>query len=190
MNLLALMYILSLVPLSTTLPTRETQEASQFKYPWLNMTLSNLESVCRKRGGDELYTCTLKFDLYDPNTEGVVDVNGAHCGAAWQWNGITPDHGPDNNYPSTGVLCWSGGSNTFQFRVAEFRSASSFELYVSHLYSDTRFLKPPYDGRKALVNIVIPKAHPIPPMAPYVPPVDQFEFIATATISKRTDGLS
>ncbi|CCF35493.1 hypothetical protein CH063_07266 [Colletotrichum higginsianum] len=167
MKLLAFMYILSLAPLSTTLPTPETQEASQSKYPWLNMTLSNLESVCRKKGGDELYTCTLKceldtisdenlipsryprrcrvaltlnpsVDLYDPNTEGVVDVNGAHCGAAWQWNGITPDHGPDNNYPSTGVLCWSGGSNTFQFRVAEFRSASSFELYVSHLYSDTR----------------------------------------------------
>lgn len=56
--------------------------------------------------------------------------------------------------------------------------------------NENSFLKPPYDGRKALVNIIIPKAHPIPPMAPYVPPVDQFEFIATATISKRTDGLS
>ncbi|KZL83785.1 hypothetical protein CI238_08185 [Colletotrichum incanum] len=182
--------VMSLASLGAALPTLGTQEVSQFKYPWLNMTLSNLESVCRREEENILYTCTLEFDLYDPNTEGVVEVNGAHCSAAWQWDGITPGHGSNNNYPNTGVLCWSGGSNVFQFRVAEFRSALRFELYVSHMYRDTRFFKPPYDGRKALVNIVIPEAHPLPPVAPYVPPVDQFVFIATATISRRTDGLS
>ncbi|GJC86564.1 hypothetical protein ColLi_09402 [Colletotrichum liriopes] len=190
MKFLAFSPVLSLTSIVAALPTLETQEVSQFKYPWLNMTLSNLKSVCRREEGKNLYTCTLEFDLYDPNTEGVVEVNGAHCGAAWEWDGITPEHGSNNSYPSTGVLCWSGGSNAFQFRVAEFRSASRFELYVSHLYRDTRFFKPPYDGRKALVNIIIPEAHPLPPVAPYVPPVDQFVFIATATISRRTDGLS
>ncbi|KAK1987021.1 hypothetical protein LZ30DRAFT_616398 [Colletotrichum cereale] len=190
MRLLTFSPMLSLLSLGATLPTLETQEVSQFKYPWLNMTLSNLECVCHREERSELYTCTLKFDLYDPNTEGIVEVNGAHCGAAWDWDGITPNHGPNNTYPSTGVLCWRGGSNAFHFRVAEFRSASRFELYVSHLYRDTRFFKPPYDGRKALVKIAIPEAHPHPPIAPYVPPVNQFEFIATATISRRTDGLS
>ncbi|GKT73090.1 EC30 protein [Colletotrichum tofieldiae] len=138
MKFLAFSPVLSLTSLVAALPTPETQEVSLFKYPWLNMTLSNLKSVCRREEGKNLYTCTLEFDLYDPNTEGVVEVNGAHCGAAWEWDGITPEHGSNNNYPSTGVLCWSGGSNAFQFRVAEFRSASRFELYVSHLYRDTR----------------------------------------------------
>ncbi|WYZ40510.1 hypothetical protein EsH8_IV_000851 [Colletotrichum jinshuiense] len=172
------------------LPTLEIQEAARFKYPWLNMTLSNLECVCHRKEGEALYSCTIKFDFYDYNTEGVVNVNGAHCSATWAWDGMTPDHGPNNNYPSNYDICWGAGSDAFTFRVVEFRSASNFELYVNHLYKDSRFFKPPFDGRKATVNINIPEAHPVPPMAPYVPPVNPFEFIATATISRRTDGLS
>ncbi|KAF4783363.1 hypothetical protein HER10_EVM0009203 [Colletotrichum scovillei] len=190
MRFLRLFPLLSLHSFVSALPVLEAQEAAKFRYPWKDFTLSNLESVCRKQDGDQRYTCNLKFDVYDFNTEDVVEVSGAHCGAAWQWDGITPNQGPDNNYPSNGVLCWSAGSDAFQFRVAKFRSASNFELYINHFYRDTRYFKPPYDGRKALVNIVIPDAHPLPPVAPYVPPVNQFEFIATATISRRTDGLS
>ncbi|OHF02618.1 hypothetical protein CORC01_02014 [Colletotrichum orchidophilum] len=188
MTFFALFQLVSLVFLAAALPVTETTEAAKFQYPWKNFALSNLESICRKLDGGERYTCTLKFDVYDFNTEGVVEVSGANCGAAWQWDGITPNQGPDNNYPSDGVLCWSAGSDAFQFRVAKFRSASNFEIYVNHFYRDMRYFKPPYDGRKALVNIIIPDAHPLPPLSPYVPPVNQFEFIATATISRRTDG--
>ncbi|TEA16753.1 hypothetical protein C8034_v000928 [Colletotrichum sidae] len=172
------------------MPALTLLEASQFKYPWLNMDFSNLESVCQSSNSSTLYSCTLKFDFYDHNTEGVVDNSGAHCSATWEWDGITPDNGPENNFPSNGAICFGSETNIFTFRVMEFQSASKFELAVSHLYKDTRFFSPPYDGRKAIVQIKIPDAHPQPPIAPFVPPVDQFEFIATATISKRTDGLS
>ncbi|KXH66946.1 hypothetical protein CSAL01_02317 [Colletotrichum salicis] len=129
MGFLTLFPLLSLLSLVTALPVLETQEAAKFRYPWKDFTLSNLESVCRKQNGDERYTCTIKY---------VVEVSGAHCGTAWQWDGVTPNQGPDNNYPSNGVLCWSAGSDAFQFRVARFRSASNFELYINHFYRDTR----------------------------------------------------
>ncbi|KAF9871679.1 hypothetical protein CkaCkLH20_10877 [Colletotrichum karsti] len=177
----------------TALPTSDSDihlAASHFKYPWLNMTLSNLEAVCQRPEDSALYNCTVQFDFYDFNTEGVVDVNGAHCNATWQWDGITPDNGPDNDFPSNGAVCWSAASNAFMFKVVEFRSASNFMMSVSHLYRDTRYFNFPWDGRKAIVEIKIPDNHPSPPYAPYMPPVNQFEFIATATISKRTDGLS
>ncbi|KAI3536829.1 hypothetical protein CSPX01_10529 [Colletotrichum filicis] len=209
MRFLRLFPLLSLHSFVSALPVLEAQEAAKFRYPWKDFTLSNLDNQVRliiktvpaQRLAWTGATHSFKtnfwggrlpylVDVYDFNTEDVVEVSGAHCGTAWQWDGITPNQGPDNNYPSTGVLCWSAGSDAFQFRVAKFRSASNFELYVNHFYRDTRYFKPPYDGRKALVNIVIPDAHPLPPVAPYVPPVNQFEFIATATISRRTDGLS
>ncbi|KAL0931696.1 uncharacterized protein CTRU02_212649 [Colletotrichum truncatum] len=154
------------------------------------MTLNNLESICHRKDGASLYSCTIQFDFYDYNTEGVVDVSGARCNATWQWDGITHENGPKNGFPSNNAICWSTPTNIFMFKVVEFRSASNFEIYVSHLYQDSRFFQPPWNGRKAMVEIKIPDAHPIPPFAPFVPPVDQFEFIATATISKRTDGLS
>ncbi|OLN86510.1 hypothetical protein CCHL11_10274 [Colletotrichum chlorophyti] len=190
MKILAIVNILSILPFISALPAPDTQEAARFVYPWLNMTLNNLESICRPKSGS-LYSCTIKFDFSDPNTEGVADVNGAPCEASWEWDGINPDHGPRNNFPKDYTVCCGGSiPEAFQFKVEEFRSASRFELFVSHWYKDTRFFRPPYQGRKAVVNIKIPDEHPAPPRAPYVPPVDQFEWIATATVSRRTDGLS
>ncbi|KAF6844923.1 hypothetical protein CMUS01_00589 [Colletotrichum musicola] len=182
--------ILSLITLIAAMPAITPEQASHYKYPWKNMTLSNLELVCARAGDNELYTCSLKFDFYDYNTEGVIDVNGAHCSTAWEWDGITPYHGPNNNFPNNYADCWSARGNIFMLKVVEFRSASQFEIYVSHLWTDPRFFTPPQNSRKAMVEIKIPDAHPSPPLAPYVPEVNQFKFIATATISRRTDGLS
>ncbi|KAF4821536.1 hypothetical protein CGCSCA5_v003069 [Colletotrichum siamense] len=196
MKSLFFLSMLSVIPLVASLPMaleddeKIHQEASRFRYPWLNMTLSNLATVCQKTETSDMYNCTLEFDFYDYNTEGVVDVNGAHCNATWPWDGITPDNGPNNDFPINGAFCWTSPTNLFSFKVVEFRSASNFMISVSHLYKDSRFFQFPYDGRKAMVEIKIPNNHPAPPLAPFVPPVNQFEFIATATISKRTDGLS
>lgn len=62
MRFLTLFVLLSLHSFASALPVLETQEATKFRYPWKDFTLSNLESVCRKQDGDQRYTCTLKCE--------------------------------------------------------------------------------------------------------------------------------
>lgn len=57
--------MLSVIPLVASLSMaleddeKIHQEASRFRYPWLNMTLSNLATVCQKTETSDMYNCTL-----------------------------------------------------------------------------------------------------------------------------------
>lgn len=86
------------------------------------------------RSSSDTSGCTV--DFYDPNSELVQDVNGAHCDISWDWDGTATERGPGNTFSELFYVCSVAEMNLFQVQVERFRSASDWSVLVSHKYRD------------------------------------------------------
>ncbi|KAH6671534.1 hypothetical protein F5X68DRAFT_247226 [Plectosphaerella plurivora] len=150
-------------PLVASLPTLSAP-ASGTRYPWHNTEISNLDVGCVRTKDQDPYTCTMKFDFYDPNSEPAQEVNGAHCDVSWSWDGKTTKRGPGNDHAGGFTVCSAAASNIFQVQIARFRSASDWTVVVSHKYRDDvifdRHFDEPLNAPNSFTQFEMPKLHP------------------------------
>ncbi|KAH7349426.1 hypothetical protein B0T11DRAFT_130975 [Plectosphaerella cucumerina] len=146
-------------PLAASLPS-PSAPASGTKFPWHHTEISNLDVACVRGKKQDPYTCTMKFDFYDPNSELVQEVNDAHCDVSWSWDGETTKRGPGNDHKEGFTVCSAAKSNIFQVQISRFTSASDWTIVVSHKYKDDVHFDAPLNAPNSFTQFEMPKLHP------------------------------
>ncbi|KAM0334166.1 hypothetical protein ACHAQA_001186 [Verticillium albo-atrum] len=181
--------LLAFLPLMAAMPTPQDipEDEPRPRYPWLNVTFSDLTVGCVLPEPTPLYSCTMRFNFYDPNSELTQEVNGAFCSVSWDWDGVTTEKGPSNNYPEGFTICSVALFNLFQVQVNYFYSASDWQMTVSHKYKDNVHFKEPWILPNSFTQVTIPGKHPD---VSQMPVAGHFLFKANESFTHHVSGLS
>jgi hypothetical protein len=90
-----------------------------------------------------MYIDTLFSDqVYDPNSAAVDEVNSASCSVTWNWDGITTEKGPNNDFSDAFSVCLKEPNRLFQTYMEDFQSPQSFRVMFSHKFKDEVYESP------------------------------------------------
>ncbi|KKF92039.1 hypothetical protein CFO_g5609 [Ceratocystis platani] len=102
------------------------------------LEVSDMEVSCVKTApSDPLFSCTLKYDLNDPN---VIDANPsirpkATCTHHWNWDGKTAENGLENSYETSTLECFSDGvGRNIRSGLYQFSSPTNIQLTLHSSY--------------------------------------------------------
>ncbi|KAI0022054.1 hypothetical protein F4780DRAFT_789495 [Xylariomycetidae sp. FL0641] len=125
---------------------------SQFHFDPFGLTNTCID--CSKDDADDpMFHCKIQFDFDDPNAGNT----SCTCENAWEWDGVTMDHGPQNNYTTDYFVCEVGNQVAFQFKFDTMAHLSSFSLSLTHMFEDSKDFHPPTTANLfAKANITLP----------------------------------
>ncbi|KAL5604442.1 hypothetical protein BROUX41_002414 [Berkeleyomyces rouxiae] len=100
--------------------------------------IHNMDLACKKANPDDaLYSCTLTYIFHDPNalvTSPSVEPTTT-CSHTWEWDGVTADNGPLNNYNSEKAYCFNNFINRSVYStLVKFASPSEISLEIGSTF--------------------------------------------------------
>ncbi|KAL8419546.1 hypothetical protein RB594_002669 [Gaeumannomyces avenae] len=109
--------------------------------------LKNLCYECDRSRDEDLYSCTMKFDWFDPNSVRENNVSACSCKYSWKWDSVTLAPGDRNSFDAEGYsVCQINHQTTtfFEMKINSFHAADNFTLSLGRRYRDTVLFQPPF----------------------------------------------